>query len=661
MRKTALVMLALLLVAGTGTAMAVAPGYGEYHVYDADGDCVQGPVAEGCPGYDPWTRYGLETPGKAIENCPADGSVVFGAGVFTDMAGSWGSYPLYSWGAVEIRGAGIAATRLAAPAGSYIYAYPADRPITVKDIILEGLHLEVRYRLGVTVENVRFRYGDYGIRLWHPGWTSPNSIEGDVNITNCYLHDIKSNAIGLEDIYASEGPVTISNTITQNVPTAYDHHGWSPFAAIELWGVHDVRIIDTDILDSASVGVNATGAGVVMMDGGSVVNADGAGAYSAILAYTGSDEDMYINGVHVNRTRRGYGVGNRGGNGDLSVTNSVIRNSAYMGVVSAWGGNGAMEVVNNTMYGNAGGFDVYLYGSGTKVVANNIHQAPLQVPNASFSSNMLWADAGLSGDLVPTFGVGAHNAGDMAFAGVAGATDFGGDARVVGCPPATIDVGANELQDLPAVVAVCQNATVSLDASGNASITSADVDDVSDGGCGTLSLSVAPSAFTCADIGDNTVTLTVTDEAAQTATCEAIVTVVDDTPPVWNPLACGYSPGQNPGGSINPNYRSGFHTVMAVDAIDNCGAVYYEADIDGVPVEIGDMVHVTIAHGQTAGKITNVHNVGTVDEVTFIVGPNGLLSARVKDGSGNYLLDPNALPLPADQRLYCREVARKPY
>ena len=162
-------------------------------------------------------------------------------------------------------------------------------------------------------------------------------------------------------------------------------------------------------------------------------------------------------------------------------------------------------------------------------------------------------------------------------------------------------------------------------------------------------------------VGTTTVTATATDASNNTASCSFTVTVNDVEAPTWNPLACGYSPGQNPGGSINPNYRSGFHTVMAVEATDNCGAVYYEADIDGVPVEIGDMVHVTIAPGQTAGKITSVENEGTQDEVTFIVGPNGLLSARVKDGSGNYLLDPNALAPPADQRLYCREVARKPY
>ena len=40
------------------------------------------------------------------------------------------------------------------------------------------------------------------------------------------------------------------------------------------------------------------------------------------------------------------------------------------------------------------------------------------------------------------------------------------------------------------------------------------------------------SAFTCAEVGDNTVTLTVTDNNGNTNTCPAIVTVEDNIAPV---------------------------------------------------------------------------------------------------------------------------------
>jgi PKD repeat protein len=87
------------------------------------------------------------------------------------------------------------------------------------------------------------------------------------------------------------------------------------------------------------------------------------------------------------------------------------------------------------------------------------------------------------------------------------------------------------VQELVLPTATCQNITVQLDASGNASITAAQVNNGSSDNCGIQSVTVSPSAFTCADLGANTVTLTVTDVSGNTSTCNAIVTVQDVTPP----------------------------------------------------------------------------------------------------------------------------------
>ncbi len=75
--------------------------------------------------------------------------------------------------------------------------------------------------------------------------------------------------------------------------------------------------------------------------------------------------------------------------------------------------------------------------------------------------------------------------------------------------------------------AVCKNATVTL-VNGSASITPADVDGGSTLCGGTIT--VSPSTFNCTNIGNNNVTLTITDLNNVTYTCNAVVTVVGAVP-----------------------------------------------------------------------------------------------------------------------------------
>ncbi|MEM6998893.1 MAG: Calx-beta domain-containing protein, partial [Pseudomonadota bacterium] len=81
-------------------------------------------------------------------------------------------------------------------------------------------------------------------------------------------------------------------------------------------------------------------------------------------------------------------------------------------------------------------------------------------------------------------------------------------------------------------VATCQNITVQLDATGNATITTGDINNGSSDACGIASLSLNETAFDCAEVGANTVTLTVEDNNSNTSTCTATVTVEDNVDPV---------------------------------------------------------------------------------------------------------------------------------
>ncbi len=80
-------------------------------------------------------------------------------------------------------------------------------------------------------------------------------------------------------------------------------------------------------------------------------------------------------------------------------------------------------------------------------------------------------------------------------------------------------------------IAVCQDITVQLDGSGNATITGADVDGGSSDACGIAGLSVTPASFDCSTLGSNIVTLTVTDVNGNTSTCTANVAVEDNIAP----------------------------------------------------------------------------------------------------------------------------------
>ncbi|MCH2213589.1 MAG: HYR domain-containing protein, partial [Flavobacteriales bacterium] len=87
------------------------------------------------------------------------------------------------------------------------------------------------------------------------------------------------------------------------------------------------------------------------------------------------------------------------------------------------------------------------------------------------------------------------------------------------------------VEDNVAPTAICQDLTVQLDASGAATITAAQIDNGSSDNCGIASISLDETMFDCADVGANTVTLTVTDVNGNSSTCSATVTVEDNVAP----------------------------------------------------------------------------------------------------------------------------------
>ncbi|MEJ8757208.1 gliding motility-associated C-terminal domain-containing protein [Pontibacter sp. H259] len=79
--------------------------------------------------------------------------------------------------------------------------------------------------------------------------------------------------------------------------------------------------------------------------------------------------------------------------------------------------------------------------------------------------------------------------------------------------------------------AIAKNITVQLDATGNATILAAAVDNGSSDNCGSVTFDLSKTTFDCSNVGENTVTLTVTDASDNKATADVIVTVEDKVAP----------------------------------------------------------------------------------------------------------------------------------
>ncbi|GAB3822031.1 hypothetical protein GCM10028895_25510 [Pontibacter rugosus] len=127
------------------------------------------------------------------------------------------------------------------------------------------------------------------------------------------------------------------------------------------------------------------------------------------------------------------------------------------------------------------------------------------------------------------------------------------------------------VEEITAPVASAKSITVQLDATGNATIAAADVDNNSADICGAVTLSIDKTNFDCSNIGANTVILTVTDKYCNAATTTATVTIEDKTAPTV--LAKNITIQLDAAGNA---------TLVAEDldngSLDICSAVTFSAD-----------------------------------------------------------------------------------
>lgn len=165
---------------------------------------------------------------------------------------------------------------------------------------------------------------------------------------------------------------------------------------------------------------------------------------------------------------------------------------------------------------------------------------------------------------------------------------------------------------------VCQNITVALGANGVASIVASDIDNGSSF-CGEQNpnISIDVNSFTCDNIGENSVTLTVSDGNGASAACVAIVTVVDTILPTVN---CGnFTVQLDENGIASINVQD-----ININSFDNCGVASRTLDITSFNCDNLGENTVALTVTDNNGNITTCTATVTVEDTipAVITGPD---------------------------------------
>ncbi|NVK07721.1 MAG: PKD domain-containing protein [Tenacibaculum sp.] len=165
------------------------------------------------------------------------------------------------------------------------------------------------------------------------------------------------------------------------------------------------------------------------------------------------------------------------------------------------------------------------------------------------------------------------------------------------------------VEDITPPTVMCQDITVPLDASGNATITTADIDNGSIDSCGIASMSLDKTTFDCSSVGINIVTLTVEDTNGNINSCVATVTVEDVTPPE---AIC-----QDITVSLD---ASGIVTITAADidngSNDTCGIALMSLDKTTFDCSSVGINTVTLTVEDTNGNTNSCAATVTIEDVT---------------------------------------------
>ncbi len=185
---------------------------------------------------------------------------------------------------------------------------------------------------------------------------------------------------------------------------------------------------------------------------------------------------------------------------------------------------------------------------------------------------------------------------------------------------------------LPTVVT--KNITVPLNISGVATVTANQINNGSSDNCGISTLTLSKTLFTCADLGDNTVTLTVKDANNNIATGTATVTVIDNINPQITCVGNIQKTATSANGAVA--------TFASPTGTDNC--TFTITQTAGLPsgstFPIGTTINTFEIADASGNKATCSFNVKVIGVAPSIVSPgtiNVFSNANSCDAVANYL------------------------
>lgn len=203
----------------------------------------------------------------------------------------------------------------------------------------------------------------------------------------------------------------------------------------------------------------------------------------------------------------------------------------------------------------------------------------------------------------------------------------------------SLDINDLSYEDNDPPMALCRDVTLYLNSSGVAVLSASELDNSSPDNCGVAGISVDMDTFNCSGLGENVVTLTVTDLKGNSSTCTSVVTVLDTIrPSIITPLPV----------SVNADYGVCTYAssqLTAPSATDNCNV----ANVLRSPATLQPGLNtVTWSVSDNSGNTRTVtQQVTVLDNQNPTVTSPAPLSVYADQGVGTYAS--NQLPVPSAQ------------